>query len=377
MLDDVEKSADRDIVSWGPRGLTFIVRSKPLFAATIAPKYFKILSHSNFRMVLQQTWGFVVDSDVQSGYEIYHHPKFVRDDPVKCDQFTAQQKKDPSLSVEVGGQGSSASFNLQEALLLLQSSRDMLAPVATSVSPPTVPAEALFTKRDQHKFGIGQFLSNSRRSSTVEDGTKVLDNGRHSGFLPQSPTVELLQSVHQRRNIAPSVSLSHIKREDITDEKLGEKHKEKTGLSMSYSHNRGSICKSKALHRRPTDRNFTGDIREILSAAEAMGFDHIVSWMPHGRSFKVHKDKEFVKVVLPKFTNKTAFASFRGGLYRYGFKRIDRGTEAGAYFHPLFIRQLPILCHGKNSLQMKAAGWKQESTPDFFLAVEKKKEVVT
>jgi hypothetical protein len=71
MLDDVEKSADRDIVSWGPRGLTFIVRSKPLFAATIAPKYFKILSHSNFRMVLQQTWGFVVDSDVQSGYEIY------------------------------------------------------------------------------------------------------------------------------------------------------------------------------------------------------------------------------------------------------------------------------------------------------------------
>jgi hypothetical protein len=48
-------------------------------------------------MMRQQTWGFVVDSDIQLGYEIYHHPRFIRNNPMKCDQFTAQQMKDPLL----------------------------------------------------------------------------------------------------------------------------------------------------------------------------------------------------------------------------------------------------------------------------------------
>ena len=38
----------------------------------------------------------------------------------------------------------------------------------------------------------------------------------------------------------------------------------------------------------------------MLSEADQGGFEHIVSWQPHGRCFIVHKPKQFVEDVMPK-----------------------------------------------------------------------------
>lgn len=109
--------------------------------------------------------------------------------------------------------------------------------------------------------------------------------------------------------------------------------------------------------------------------------DHepIVSWLPHGNGFMIHKKKEFAEEILPKYWKASKFTSFvriidsrsmapllcsmkrtnlthnvrfssslslsqTRKLNRWGFSRAPRGPETGAYFHKLFRRDKPELC---------------------------------
>jgi hypothetical protein len=45
--------------------------------------------------------------------------------------------------------------------------------------------------------------------------------------------------------------------------------------------------------------NFPVKLHFMLSELETDGMDDIVSWQPHGRSFLVHKQMQFVEKVLP------------------------------------------------------------------------------
>lgn len=38
-----------------------------------------------------------------------------------------------------------------------------------------------------------------------------------------------------------------------------------------------------------------------LADIERDGLDNIIGWLPHGRSFKIHNQKEFVEQILPKY----------------------------------------------------------------------------
>ena len=42
-------------------------------------------------------------------------------------------------------------------------------------------------------------------------------------------------------------------------------------------------------------------LHETLLEIERDGYDDIVGWLPHGRSFKIHKQQEFVQLILPKY----------------------------------------------------------------------------
>ena len=70
----------------------------------------------------------------------------------------------------------------------------------------------------------------------------------------------------------------------------------------------------------------------------------IVSWLPHGRAFKIHDEKMFEKHVL-KAHFQSSSESFKRQLYFYGFKKIGkRFIDFGAYYHSHFIRDQPKLC---------------------------------
>lgn len=43
---------------------------------------------------------------------------------------------------------------------------------------------------------------------------------------------------------------------------------------------------------------FPEKLHMMLDSAESEGLDHIISWHPHGRSFMVHKPREFVSDIM-------------------------------------------------------------------------------
>jgi hypothetical protein len=86
---------------------------------------------------------------------------------------------------------------------------------------------------------------------------------------------------------------------------------------------------------------FTSQLMDILSEE---GQAEIISWLPHGNGFIIHKKKTFANEILPKYFKASKFTSFTRKLNRWGFSRVPRGPETGAYFHKLFRRDKPTLC---------------------------------
>jgi hypothetical protein len=85
-------------------------------------------------------------------------------------------------------------------------------------------------------------------------------------------------------------------------------------------------------------------LHEMLGTIAADGFDHVVSWQPHGRCIVVHKPKEFVEL-LPTYFKLSKLASFQRQLNLYGFQRLTRGRDRGGYYHELFLQGKVFLAH--------------------------------
>jgi len=91
---------------------------------------------------------------------------------------------------------------------------------------------------------------------------------------------------------------------------------------------------------------FPWKLQEMLESSSDFGNDDIVSWLPHGNAFKVHDVQEFVTGILPLHFKQTKYKSFQRQLNLWGFKRIEKGPERGAYYHEEFKRSEPHRCWG-------------------------------
>lgn len=106
---------------------------------------------------------------------------------------------------------------------------------------------------------------------------------------------------------------------------------------------------------------FPGKLLEVLDRSDLVD---IIDWMPHGRAFIVKKPKLFTTNVLPRFFKQTKFLSFTRQLNLWGFKRITRGIDAGAYYHELFLRGRPYLAMRMRRQKIKGTGMKLTPNPD-------------
>jgi len=99
--------------------------------------------------------------------------------------------------------------------------------------------------------------------------------------------------------------------------------------------------------------------------------EHILSWLPHGRAFLVKNVDAMTSHVLPKYFRQTKYKSFVRQLNKWGFKRITRGTDAGAYYHQLFLRGYSNLVSFMKYTKVKGTGNKMlaynpDDEPDFY-----------
>jgi hypothetical protein len=92
---------------------------------------------------------------------------------------------------------------------------------------------------------------------------------------------------------------------------------------------------------------FPFKVHAMLEDVEEEGNDSIVSWLPDGKSFRIHKPKEFAEYLVPRYFNQIKYRSFQRQLHMYGFERImDEGSQGGGayYYHKLLVRGNSGLC---------------------------------
>jgi len=87
---------------------------------------------------------------------------------------------------------------------------------------------------------------------------------------------------------------------------------------------------------KPRIPNFPTKMMHMLSRPDLA---HIVSWMPHGRSWKVHKPREFEIKVIPTYFEHNKYSSFIRQANGWGFRRmVCKGPDQNSYYHEMFLR---------------------------------------
>lgn len=87
-------------------------------------------------------------------------------------------------------------------------------------------------------------------------------------------------------------------------------------------------------------KQFPWRLHEMLDLVEEEGLEEIVSFLPDGRSFKVHDPARFEQGLMRRCFNQTRYKSFQRQLNLWGFERKNDPIFKikGTYSHPWFIR---------------------------------------
>lgn len=89
----------------------------------------------------------------------------------------------------------------------------------------------------------------------------------------------------------------------------------------------------------PTDiatLTFSEKVHHMLSQPV---YERDVSWMPHGRAFKVHRPASFEKHICPRYFGHGRYSSFLRQLNDHGFKHLTKGADRNGKF----TRQKPMV----------------------------------
>jgi hypothetical protein len=94
----------------------------------------------------------------------------------------------------------------------------------------------------------------------------------------------------------------------------------------------------------PTKGKFPARMHTLLSDPSV---SDAITWLPNGRSFVVLRPDILSTQVLPRYFSSercVRYTSFTRKLNRWGFRQISQGSECGAFFHELFLREDPDAC---------------------------------
>lgn len=109
--------------------------------------------------------------------------------------------------------------------------------------------------------------------------------------------------------------------------------------------------------------SFPFKLQAMLDLLELKGETKVISWLPHGRAFRVHNPNAFVRVLMPRYFSMSKFSSFQRQLHLYSFQRVTNGADKGAYFHPSFLRGMPRLCREMKRTVVNGKGTRRPSDP--------------
>jgi len=129
---------------------------------------------------------------------------------------------------------------------------------------------------------------------------------------------------------------------------------------------RASVSSGGAIQGK--DITFPVKLHMILSNPE---YQDIISWLPHGRSWRILQQKTFEEQVLPVHFKHGRYSSFARQVNGWGFRRVTKGGDYNSYYHEMFLRGMPQLCKKMKRLTLKEKEENETATPDFYLLSRK------
>eukprot|EP00934_Nitzschia_sp_Nitz4_P004815 Nitzschia sp. Nitz4//scaffold151_size53849//43855//45101//NITZ4_006730-RA/size53849-snap-gene-0.35-mRNA-1//-1//CDS//3329537165//4805//frame0 len=205
--------------------------------------------------------------------------------------------------------------------------------------------------------------------------------------------------------IGTSGKSTHSDSPHTTSEDLSVSHPAVVGMSdeeasqatapsqFSDSKSKGSVKSKKVVHKVASYQDFSWDMPDkkelsiprtvssgstkeptfpvklhaILSNLE---YADIISWLPHGRSWRILQQQAFKEKVIPIFFRHGRYSSFARQVNGWGFKRISHGSDFNSYYHEMFLRGMPHLCDRMRRLTAKDMQGKKhtenEVAPNFY-----------
>ena len=120
-------------------------------------------------------------------------------------------------------------------------------------------------------------------------------------------------------------------------------------------------------------RQFHAKLYLALEQSQANGFEDVISWMPHGRAFKIVDKTRFEKDILLPYMNMKKYDSFVRQCNLYDFHRLTNASgreSSGASYNKWFLRGRPALLHCMIRIKKKGTNRRPASNcleePKFF-----------
>ncbi|KAG7374851.1 HSF-type DNA-binding protein [Nitzschia inconspicua] len=182
-------------------------------------------------------------------------------------------------------------------------------------------------------------LLNDDDAKGILDALACLDDCHPIG---SKPSVGLLDNGVTYGPVPPPSSAAAISKPDSHQQQLQEQKKP----SHPYFYYRDFSTLSDPDPATPITApgripNFPAKMYAILSRKDLAD---IITWLPHGRSWKVLKPREFEVKVIPTYFEHSKFSSFIRQANGWGFRRIiSKGGDRNSYYHELFLRGRPHL----------------------------------
>lgn len=106
-----------------------------------------------------------------------------------------------------------------------------------------------------------------------------------------------------------------------------------SGVFPEKTDGASSLIAQSTTAKEPT---FPVKLHMILSNPE---FQDIISWLPHGRSWRILQQKAFEERVIPLYFRHGRYSSFARQVNGWGFRRVTHGSDYNSYYHEVRHRQ--------------------------------------